>query len=263
MMQRRSAAVALFGWGWALAAHAQVQDLHDAINKAGRQRMLSQRMWKAYVALGLDVLPAKAADVLAKSIDQFERQLAELKAFALKPDIKATYQLLEKAWTPYKAVLTGERPARERAPQLPLLANQVLALAHQGTSMLETISGKPSGRLVNLAGRQRMLSQRLAALYMMAAWGVHDDKTAAELNQALEEFKQAHHILRSAPEATPAILSELSLVEAQFVFFSNSLRQLNTNAAAKNAAIEVFTTSERILQVMDHVTGLYAAHPST
>ena len=32
-------------------AYAQVSDLSDAINKAGRQRMLSQRMSKAWLAL--------------------------------------------------------------------------------------------------------------------------------------------------------------------------------------------------------------------
>lgn len=33
--------------------HAQVTDLNDAINKAGRQRMLSQRMAKFYLAAAL------------------------------------------------------------------------------------------------------------------------------------------------------------------------------------------------------------------
>jgi hypothetical protein len=42
----------------ALPARAQVLDLNDAINKAGRQRMLSQRMAKAYLALGQGVASA-------------------------------------------------------------------------------------------------------------------------------------------------------------------------------------------------------------
>eukprot|EP01041_Mallomonas_annulata_P034976 gene34976-57850_t len=37
--------------GLALPARAQVADLSDAINKAGRQRMLSQRMGEAWLAL--------------------------------------------------------------------------------------------------------------------------------------------------------------------------------------------------------------------
>ncbi|MCL4695793.1 MAG: type IV pili methyl-accepting chemotaxis transducer N-terminal domain-containing protein, partial [Burkholderiaceae bacterium] len=34
---------------WLAPASAQVRDINDAINKAGRQRMLSQRLAKAYV----------------------------------------------------------------------------------------------------------------------------------------------------------------------------------------------------------------------
>ena len=36
-------------------AMAQISDLNSAINKAGRQRMLSQRMAKAYFQLGQQV----------------------------------------------------------------------------------------------------------------------------------------------------------------------------------------------------------------
>ena len=47
-----------------LPVHAQVSDLNDAINKAGRQRMLSQRVGKAYLAMGLQVQSAAATKVL-------------------------------------------------------------------------------------------------------------------------------------------------------------------------------------------------------
>ena len=47
LLNRRTLiAAAAAGLPW-LGAHAQVSDLGDAINKAGRQRMLSQRMGKA------------------------------------------------------------------------------------------------------------------------------------------------------------------------------------------------------------------------
>ena len=42
------------------AAQAQVADLNDAINKAGRQRMVSQRMSKAYLFLGQGIEVAAA-----------------------------------------------------------------------------------------------------------------------------------------------------------------------------------------------------------
>ncbi|MEN9543788.1 MAG: hypothetical protein RLZZ598_621, partial [Pseudomonadota bacterium] len=53
---------------------AQVRDMADAINKAGRQRMLSQRCAKAWLALGLKVRPDQADKVLAESMALFDRQ---------------------------------------------------------------------------------------------------------------------------------------------------------------------------------------------
>ena len=86
-MQRRHILIALSAAATALpfAAQAQVIDLNDAINKAGRQRMLSQRMGKAWLALVLGVEPAAAQLALDKSMSLFDRQLVELKAFAPTP----------------------------------------------------------------------------------------------------------------------------------------------------------------------------------
>jgi nitrate/nitrite-specific signal transduction histidine kinase len=80
-------------------AHAQVVDLSDAINKAGRQRMLSQRMAKAWFAMLLGVDAPQAKLVLDRSMALFDRQLVELKAYASTPALKQTYQQLEAAWS--------------------------------------------------------------------------------------------------------------------------------------------------------------------
>ena len=256
-MQRREllalAALALAG-----AARAQVQDIGDAINKAGRQRMLSQRCAKAYLALGMELTDAGARQVLDASLALFDRQLVELKVFAPNAAIKSTYQELESVWSDYKAALVGAKPAHERVPALIELDGRVLSLANKGTGLYEAVSGRSQGRLVNIAGRQRMLSQRCAKFYLALAWnaGVHDAK--AELDKARGEFVAAHRVLADAPEATAEIRAELELAQNQWVFFDNALQQGNASGQASRRASEVFRASEYVLQVMDRVTGMYA-----
>jgi nitrate/nitrite-specific signal transduction histidine kinase len=260
-MKRRDfigSAAVISGWAALPAAQAQVADINDAINKAGRQRMLSQRMAKSWLAIGQGVEPALAERTLSASMALFDRQLAELKVFSPQPAIRTTYVQLESAWSDYKAALVGTKPAKAQAEDVVALAGKALALAHLGTGQLEKVSNRPVGKLVNVSGRQRMLSQRMAAFYLSASWGVQVALANAEIAKAREEFAGAHTLLKTAPEATPAIRSALELAEMQWSFFDAALRTLKPGAPDPRHMSHVFTTSERILQVMDDVTGLYS-----
>ena len=236
-------------------AHAQVANLGDAINKAGRQRMLSQRMGKAWLGMGQGIQSDSARRVLDVSMALFDRQLVELKAFAPAGETRNTYVQLEAVWSDYKAVLVGAAPTQEKAKTMLDHSGKVLALAHKGTGLFELQSGKPAGKLVNIAGRQRMLSQRMAEFYLAKNWNVDTANSQAEMIKARDEFVPALEILRSAPEATLEIKQELQLADNQWLFFDKALK--SNNASAK-AASDVFVTSENLLQVMDRVTGMYA-----
>ncbi len=261
-MQRRDVLAAFSSAGFLAGlpglVWAQVRDINDAINKAGRQRMLSQRMMKAYLAVGQGVLPEQADRLMSLSQGLFDRQLVELKAFAPSPEIRTTYNQLEAAWSEFKTTMVGASPTRAGAERLMPQGEQVLALAHRGTVQYEAVSGRPLGRLVNIAGRQRMLSQRMAALFLSASWNVRSASAVPEMTRARDEFAQAHETLLNAPEATDAIKAELALASNQFIFFDSALRQLRPGSPVDRSMRDVFTTSERILEVMDKVTGLYA-----
>ncbi|KAB2926975.1 MAG: hypothetical protein F9K30_05165 [Dechloromonas sp.] len=240
-------------------ALAQISDINVAINKAGRQRMLSQRMAKAYFQIGQQVDVERSRKVLDNSIAAFDRQLVELKNYAPTPEIRETYLNLEKSWLAYKDVLIGASPSPESGRRVLAISEEVLALAQQGTVQLEKKSGSVAAYLVNISGRQRMLSQRMAKFYQAASWGVADEKSAAHLDKARKDFADALRELAAAPANTQQIRESLELVKQQWFFFENALGQ--KSGGDKRPQLAVATTSERILEEMEGVVGLYEKLP--
>lgn len=240
-------------------AQAQISDINSAINKAGRQRMLSQRMAKAYFQIGQQIDVDRSRKILDGSIAVFDRQLVELKNYAPTPEIKETYLKLEKSWLAYKDVLVGATPSPENGRKVLAISEEVLELAHQATVQLEKKSGSNAGRLVNVSGRQRMLSQRMAKYYQAASWGIADSNGTANLGKARKDFSDALQELGGAPANSGLINDSLGLVKQQWIFFEGALNQ--KTGGDKRAQLAVATTSERILEEMEGVVGLYEKLP--
>lgn len=235
-------------------ARAAIASLNEAINKAGRMRMLSQRMAKVYFQLGQGILPEASRRILDLSMKLYQEHLEDLKAYAPSADIRATYAELEGIWKRYRQVLSGA-PGLDGARLVAQINEEALRVAHLGTTQLELQSTSSVGRLVNISGRQRMLSQRLAKFYQAAAWGVGGANAPAEIEKARKDFVAAHQELSAAPANTPPIKDGLALVNQQWIFFDTALGQKPDKD--KSQITNVATTSERILEEMEGVVGLY------
>lgn len=235
---------------------AQISDMNSAINKAGRQRMLSQRMAKAYLQVGLGVDVERSSRVLDSSIALFDRQLVELKNYAPTPEIKNTYLQLEKNWLAYKDVLVGAAPNPDSARKMLELSETVLQLAHAGTGQLVAISGTEAGPLVGVAGRQRMLSQRIAKYYQASCWGVVPGNGFSELAKDRRAFNSGLNALSGAPSTSQSIRNELELARQQWHLFEAAL-DARESLDKKSRATNVALSSDRLLDMMDSITGMF------
>jgi hypothetical protein len=229
-------------------------DTPTAVDMAGRLRMLSQRSTKAYLQWGQSIAADNARALLQESVARFEAHLAALKTFQPTPVVQASLPPLETRWTDFKAMLAGT-PSRDGAAALYDASELLQQAAHRTTVAYENATGSPLDHLVGIAGRQRMLSQRMAKFYMQKRRGFNLSEVNDGLEQARSEFKGALQELIASPQNTPAIRKELELAKMQWVFFENALAQ--ENAQDPTFAVNVATSSERILEIMDRVTGMY------
>lgn len=246
----------------AFAAPAKPAEISmlEAINQAGRQRMLSQRMAKLYAQKLINVRADDATLLIGKSVDLFEQQLDTLSQVAERRNaysIQDTYRQLGELWKRYKP-LVSSAPSQAGLQQVVSMNEQMLALAQQGTVQFETLNGSSLGKLVNIAGRERMLSQRLSKFYFFEACGLKSDATVQALETARKEFVANLQTLRSAPQNTRQIQAWIDLAQTQWMFFDEAL---NGGAREHEVAMlesNVAAASENILQVMDQLAGMYA-----
>ncbi len=238
------------------AAVASNLTMAEAINKAGRQRMLSQRIVKSYLQMGQDIRYRIAKMHLQDSIALFESQLRELKAFSQDQETQRGLELVEKLWVPVKQIATAPI-TREQAQALRENAEKLLAAAHQVVLILTDQSGTQQGQLVNIAGRQRMLTQRMGNLYMLMSWRFDDDVYRQDYRTATEEFSKALQELRGARENTKEISDLLYQVQLNWDMYNLSNRMGDDEYIPSLVARML----DKMLIQMNEVTGMYAALP--
>ena len=167
-----------------------ITNLGEAINQAGRQRMLTQRIVKAYTQQLLDIAPLKSEQEVDSALKLFNQQLNNLSTYA--PSFAANEQIkrLKHLWKPFEQAASIKQDPKQ-LKKLVQLNEELLAEAHQLVLILEGLSKTPKGYLVNIAGRQRMLSQRIAKFYLLRAYGTDNTAIKNELAIAASEFLAA------------------------------------------------------------------------
>lgn len=233
---------------------ASTLSIASAINKSGRQRMLSQRIVKTYCQVHLNIKPAASKQLLQESIDQFESQLLELRGVANTPALQQAWEQESELWmkTRMAALSTSDH---DNAKKLNDLSDALLEVANKMTRLLETQSAKKSGYWVNVAGRQRMLSQRIAKLFLLKAVGVGSAGINADLEKAHNEFETALEALFQGASNNPDIVAELRGAKTQWNYLHMAL---TADGADPTAAMEsVAATSDHIQSIMDRVTKMF------
>ncbi len=223
----------------------------EAINRAGQLRMLSQRLVKLYALTCADVRPAETKTLFADSVSQIDSNLASLARSLSKPTFGDLLEAVLAPWKPLRAAL--EAPAlASRLQEVDRLAGKMLLRAEQLTANLEIVGFATALHVINVAGRQRMLSQRLAKVALMNA--LLDGKAAAAakatMTAATAELVEGFAYLNSLPLSNAEIGGELARATQAWERFQVALVQIGTGTGQDGVAV----LSEALLAHFDRLT---------
>lgn len=228
----------------------------EDVNRSGQLRMLSQRLVKLALLQLAGVQMDQVRERLKDSVARIDANLAALGKNLSQPTFGDLLAQLQRTWSQLKPLLQGA-PAPGHMVQLDALAGQLLQEAERLTGSLESAGAVPPLQVLNLAGRQRMLSQRFAK-YALAgmlgaqagiapdAQGLGDDRAA---------FEEALAYLNSIPLTSKEIRS---LLEAAAVSWAQMLAASAPGGRAKPPDLErVATASEDLLDTFDKLSLQY------
>lgn len=260
------------------------------LNLSGRQRMLTQRMCKEMMLIGLDVDRAENLMALEETASLFATTLTGLRKGSSRLGLPATtskpvlaqLDKIDARWKRFDAIVQAVLESGQvDKPQAALIARENLPLLEECDTAVKMwekeaqasgMKAHPTmATVINVSGRQRMLSQKMTKEYFLIAYGCEAEVNRKHLVETMKQFQKALTGLESGDKdlGLPATTDSATKIELLKVKKTWRLfRPYLDNAAKEGFEIteddlfDATEMSDTLLAQMNKVVKLYEAAAS-
>ncbi len=235
-----------------------IQSAHfaESLNRAGQLRMLSQRLVKLHLLQRAGVQAAQHAALLQESVQWVDGNFALLHKNLSQSTYGDLLEQLGQTWDALKAALHGATVESVDAQ-----AEALLQGAERLTTVLESSGAAAPLQVLNLAGRQRMLSQRFSKYALLR---LQADTSPAEgsedgMHNTQDAFEKALTYLNGIPLSTPDISAALGAAGVAWLHLRSAVQaaQVLPLSARGQRLQDIAIESENLLGLFERLSSHY------
>jgi len=251
---------------------------NHTLNLAGKQRMLTQKMTKLSLLISLNIDKKKNIDRLIKADTLYEKTLKGLQLGDptlnlhenKNREITTYIASLEKEWEPFskniQAMATSNKKELkalsyiiQKNEKLLSMSNQLVQLFKQ-TQTKQTFMDKARANIVDIAGRQRMLTQKMTKEKLLIVVKIAIASNSAKLQKSITLFDSSLQALMLGDEKLKVIKPSNKKISKQLQVVATQWEKLKPlylkKKLAKKELIAIVKGNPLLLKEMNKAVSL-------